>query len=175
MSLPSRSVCLDVQGAQNSAHLDRGIPRFIVEHARALVQRDRAMIDSVVASPLRPLTGNLNWLLGSGLLGWATGDRRVTRRPRGVPAIYHVMSPFELERPLDELWPQWARSSAVKTVVTLYDLIPLIFEEHYLRDPVMRERYLVRARIVRQADRVLAISEAPATTPSSASRWIPTA
>ena len=158
MSLPARSVCLDVQGAQNSAHLDRGIPRFITEHARALTERDRAVLDSVLVSPQRPLTGNLNWLLGSGLLAWATGDRRPTRRPRRPPTIYHVMSPFELERPLDELWPQWARHPSVQTAVTLYDLIPLVFEEHYLRDPVMRERYMVRTRMVRQADRVLAIS-----------------
>jgi glycosyltransferase involved in cell wall biosynthesis len=158
VSLPVGSVCLDVQGAQNSAHLDRGIPRFILEHARALMRLDEAMIDSVLASPERPLTGNLNWLLGSGLLAWTTGDRRPTRRARSSPAIYHVMSAFELDRPLDSLWPQWARSAAVKTVVTLYDLIPLVFEEHYLRDPVMRQRYLVRTGMVRQADQVLAIS-----------------
>jgi glycosyltransferase involved in cell wall biosynthesis len=156
--LPAGSVCLDVQGAQNSAHLDRGIPRFIVEHTRALIERDAAPVSSVLVSPQRPLTGNLNWLLGSGLLAWATSDRRPTRQPPGRPAIYHVMSPFELERPLDELWPQWARGPGVQTVVTLYDLIPLVFEEHYLRDPVIRERYMVRSRIVRHADRVLTIS-----------------
>jgi len=158
VSLPARSVCLDLQGAQNSAHLDRGIPRFITEHARALVECDPAVLSAVLVSPQRPLTGNVNWLLGSGLLGWATGDRRPTRQPRRPSAIYHIMSPFELERPLDELWPQWARSAAVQTVVTLYDLIPLVFDEHYLRDPVMRERYMVRTRMVREADRVLAIS-----------------
>lgn len=158
MSLPAGSICLDVQGAQNAAHLDRGIPRFIVEHARALMRMDEAMLGAVVAAPERPLTGNLDWLLGSGLLAWATGDRRPTRRVRRAPAIYHAMSAFELERPLDALWPQWARSADVKTVVTLYDVIPLVFAEHYLRDPVMRHRYLVRAGLIRQADRVLAIS-----------------
>jgi glycosyltransferase involved in cell wall biosynthesis len=165
VSLPARSVCLDAQGVQNSAHLDRGIPRFIVEHARALVQLDEAMLDAVLLSPQRPLTGNVNWLLGSGLLAWATGDRRLTRRPPSPSSIYHVMSPFELERPLDEIWPQWARNPAVQTVVTLYDLIPLVFQEHYLREPVMRERYLVRTRLVRECDRVLAIS---ATTAADA-------
>jgi glycosyltransferase involved in cell wall biosynthesis len=162
VSLPARTVCLDVQGAQNSTHLDRGIPRFVVEHARALVHHDRAALHSVLLSPQRPLTGNLNWLLGSELLGWATSDRRPTRQPRTPPSIYHVMSPFELERPLDELWPRWARNAAVQTVVTLYDLIPLVFAEHYLRDPVMRQHYLTRTRIVRNADRVLAISQATA-------------
>jgi glycosyltransferase involved in cell wall biosynthesis len=160
VSLAAGSVCLDVQGAQNSAHLDRGIPRFIVEHARALLRVDEALVGSIVVNPERPLTGNLNWALGSGLLAWTTADRRLTRRPHDEqPAIYHIMSPFELDLPLSALWPQWARSAAVQTIVTLYDLIPLVFEEHYLRDPVMRERYLVRTRMLRQADRVLAISQ----------------
>ncbi len=162
MTVPPHSICLDVQGAQNAIHLDRGIPRFVVEHARALAACDPHMLHSVLLSPQRPLTGNVNWLLGSGLLAWATGDRRPTRRPRSEPSIYHVMSPFELDRPLDELWPQWARSPAVRTVVTLYDLIPLVFAEHYLRDPVIRDRYLTRTRLVAQAERVFAISQTTA-------------
>jgi glycosyltransferase involved in cell wall biosynthesis len=121
------------------------------------------MLGAVVAASERPLTGNLNWLLGSGLLAWTTGDRRPTRRVRHPPMIYHVMSAFELDRPLDAVWPQWARSASVKTVVTLYDLIPLVFAEHYLRDPVMRQRYMVRTNLIREADQVLAISNTTGT------------
>lgn len=72
------------------------------------------------------------------------------------------MSPFELEHPVDELWPQWARAADVRTVVTLYDLIPLVFADHYLRDPVIRARYEARSGLVRRADHVLAISRATA-------------
>ena len=72
------------------------------------------------------------------------------------------MSPFELHRTLDELWPAWARGSHVCTVVTLYDLIPLVFPDHYLRDAVIRTRYETRAELVRRADRVLAISQTTA-------------
>ncbi|HEV2974879.1 MAG TPA: glycosyltransferase [Solirubrobacteraceae bacterium] len=72
------------------------------------------------------------------------------------------MSPFELQRTIDALWPQWARGSEVLTVVTLYDLIPLVFPEHYLRDPVIRTRYETRAELVRHADHVLAISQTTA-------------
>jgi glycosyltransferase involved in cell wall biosynthesis/GT2 family glycosyltransferase len=50
----------------------------------------------------------------------------------------------------------------VTTVVTLYDLIPLAFEDHYLRDPTIGTRYHARANLVRAADHVLAISEATA-------------
>ena len=67
-----------------------------------------------------------------------------------------------MQRTLDELWPSWARGSDVCTVVTLYDLIPLVFPDHYLRDPVIRTRYETRAELVRRADRVLAISQTTA-------------
>jgi glycosyltransferase involved in cell wall biosynthesis len=162
VSLPPRSVCLDVQGAQNSTHFDRGIPRFVVEHARALESLHPEALHSLVANPTLPLSGNLDWLLGSGRLHWTTADRRTFRRPVGVPRIYHIMSPFEIDRTLDELWPSWARGGGVSTVVTLYDLIPIVFHEHYLRDPVIRARYETRATIVRRADHVFAISRSTA-------------
>ncbi|MEX0699312.1 MAG: glycosyltransferase [Acidimicrobiia bacterium] len=48
------------------------------------------------------------------------------------------------------------------TVVTLYDLIPLIYADNYLRDPQTRSWYHARTELVRNADLVLAISEATA-------------
>jgi len=162
MSLSAQAVCLNAQGAQSPHHHDRGIARYIVEHVRALYRAQPRALHSVLLNPTLPLTGNLSWLLGDGRLAWSTGDRRVVRRPKRLPAIHHVMSPFELQHTVDELWPSWARGSNVRTVVTLYDLIPLVFPEHYLRDPVIRTRYNARAELVRQADRVLAISQTTA-------------
>jgi glycosyltransferase involved in cell wall biosynthesis len=162
MSLPAASICLDAQGAQSHSHHDRGIARFVVEHTRAIHAHDRAALHSVLLNPALPLTGNLSWLLGDGLLAWGSNDRRVTPSPRSLPAIYHVMSPFELQHTLEELWPSWARSSDVRTVVTLYDTVPLVFPEHYLRDPVIKTRYETRAVLVRNADAVLAISQSTA-------------
>jgi glycosyltransferase involved in cell wall biosynthesis len=72
------------------------------------------------------------------------------------------MSPFELERSLDDLWPRWARSPDVRTVLTLYDLIPFRFPEHYMRAPSLRSAYLARAELVRRADHILAISASTA-------------
>jgi glycosyltransferase involved in cell wall biosynthesis len=162
MSLPPATVCLDAQGAQSHDHRDRGIARYIVEHARALYDARVDALHSVLLNPTLPLSGSLGWLLGDGRLGWSTADRRVLRRPSTVPAIYHVMSPFELHQTPDALWPAWARSPDVRTVVTLYDTIPLVFPEHYLRDPVIAARYRARADLVRVADRVLAISRTTA-------------
>jgi glycosyltransferase involved in cell wall biosynthesis len=162
MSLPGRTLCLDAQGAQSPDHYDRGIARYVAEHVRALQRAQPESLHSVLLNPTLPLTGNVGRLIGDGLLGWATDDTRVQPRPSPAPAIYHVMSPFELKRTLDELWPAWARGSDVRTVVTLYDVIPLVFPEHYLRDAVVRTRYQTRAELVRRAHRVLAISQSTA-------------
>lgn len=159
MSIPQRSVWLDVQGTQNRAHFDRGIPRFVLEQARALVELAPDAVRAVAVNPARPLTGNLSWLLGSELLTW--GDRR-GGSPRPLPRVFHAMSPFELDRSLEELWPAWARRPEVATVVTLFDLIPLVFADHYLRDPALRSRYLARCDFIRGADQVLAISQTTA-------------
>ncbi|MGI8728816.1 MAG: glycosyltransferase [Solirubrobacteraceae bacterium] len=157
MTLPPRAVWLDAQGAQNREHFDRGIPRYITDQLRAVVELAPEIVRSVALNPALPLSGNLNWLLGSELLSWS-GSRPATP----LPAIYHVTSPFELSRSLDDVWPAWARTSDVKTVVTLFDLIPMVFAEHYLRDPRMVARYRARAELVRRADHVLAISRTTA-------------
>jgi glycosyltransferase involved in cell wall biosynthesis len=163
MTLPQNAVCLYAEGAQNRAHFDRGIPRYVVEHVRAMHETRAEMLHSVLLSPELPLTGNLSWLLGSGLLGWSTDDQRVARRPDCAPLVYHIMSPFELGTPLHAMWPRWARESRVATVVTLYDLIPLVFPDHYLKDPRLSAEYEARLDLIRNADQVLAISQSTAT------------
>jgi glycosyltransferase involved in cell wall biosynthesis len=163
MILPDRAVSLYAAGAQNWAHFDRGIPRYVVEHARALHRLRPDTLDSVLLNPWLPLTGNFNWLLGTGLLGWGGGQRRTAGRSVSAsPSVYHVMSPFELDTPLDIMWPAWARRSGVATVVTVYDLIPLIFSDHYLSDLQVRVEYKARADLIRHVDGVLAISHSTA-------------
>jgi glycosyltransferase involved in cell wall biosynthesis len=162
VTLPPASICLDAQGAQSHQHHDRGIARYIVEHIRALRAAHSRALHSVLLNATLPLTGNMNWMLGDPRLAWATSDRRVQRRPRDLPAIYHVMSPFELQHSADEVLPVWARKPDVATVVTLYDAIPTVFPDHYLRDPVIRTRYATRAELIRSADHVLTISQTTA-------------
>ena len=156
-------VSLYAAGAQNWTYFDRGIPRYIGEHMRALHALEPSVIDSVLLNHRLPLTGNLTWLLGTGLLRWNGEDRRAAKWPGASPApVYHVMSPFEPGSTPDVMWPQWARSPSVATVVTVYDLIPLVFDHHYLRDPRVRADYETRLGLLRRADQVLAISEATA-------------
>jgi glycosyltransferase involved in cell wall biosynthesis len=159
MTVPRRAVCLYADGAQNSAHFDRGIARYVVEHARAIYDVDPGALQWILLNPGLPLPGSLSPLFGTGLLtrnhpcaGWGAEQR---------PLIYHVMSPFE-STPIDILWPPWARDSRIATVVTLYDLIPLLFADQYLGDPAFRADYHARLEFIRHADYVLAISQTTA-------------
>ena len=119
MTLPSRSVCLYVDGAQNPIQLDRGIARYVSEHARAIHALAPSLLHSVLLNPGLSLTGNLSSFLGSGLLGWGTGSRSAGRPPGTLPRVYHIMSPFEPTTAIDVMWPLWARDSRIATVVTL--------------------------------------------------------
>ena len=158
MTLPSRSVCLYVDGAQNPIYFYRGIPRQVSEHARAIDALAPSLLHSLLLNPGLPLTGNLSSFLGKGLLSWSSGSGAADGPRREAPLIYHIMSPFEA-RPIDVMWPRWARDSRIATVVTLHDLIPLIFSDRYLGDPAMRAFYTARLDLIRHADGVLAVSE----------------
>lgn len=77
----------------------------------------------------------------------------------GPGGIYHVPSPFEPSA-IDYLWPPERRDGPL--VVTLHDLIPAVFPAEQMPDPAVRRAYWARTELVRQADRVLAVSEATA-------------
>lgn len=158
-SLPDRSVCLYVDGAQSPVQLDRGIARYVSEHTRALHATAPSLLHSVLLNPGRSLTGNLSSLLGQGILSWSDGSPPKPRLVGGAPRIYHIMSPFELATPIEIMWPYWARDVRSATVVTLYDVIPLIFPESYLTDPALRAEYIARVELIRHVDGILAISE----------------
>ena len=155
---PARSgVCLNLHGAQNTDYWDRGIARYIVEHAAALLTVAPDLVHSIRTSPDLGFTPSLVPLLGSGKV------ERTHLEPVGAsgggPAIYHIMSPLEWGHPIGDVWPTWARNPALPLVVTLYDLIMHLFPEEYGRTPHERVAFDARLELVRRADHVLAISE----------------
>lgn len=159
MSLPNRSVCLYVDGAQNPAQLERGIGRYVSEHARAIQALAPSLLHSVLVNPKLKVTANLSAFFGSGLLSPSPGRWTGEGDTHEVPRVYHIMSPFEAETPIDVMWPLWARDPSIATVVTLYDLIPLIFSDQYLTDTRLRAFYSGRVELIRHVDGILAISQ----------------
>ena len=159
MSGSEYGLILDIQGAQSVDHGERGIARFVIEHAAALMRRsDR--VRRLLLNPLQPFPGHLPpALLCSPQLTWSTLSE--LRAELGAhPMALHLMSPFELPDPATAVIPGHLMRTDLPIVVTLYDLIPYLMQEQYLRNPDWKQRYLQRIETVRSADLVLAISEA---------------
>jgi glycosyltransferase involved in cell wall biosynthesis len=162
MTLPAGSVWIGAQGTQTGSSALRGIGRYIVEHVNAIREVAPEIVRSVQLSPLLPLPNALD------SLGPAGTVRTEPPVDNGRPRIYHATSPFEgmsadassYGLGIDDLWPRIAREGDVRTVVTLYDLIPLVMRENYLDpDPFIRATYTARLGLIRAADQVLTISE----------------
>jgi glycosyltransferase involved in cell wall biosynthesis len=155
MALDPGSVWLDARGIQSVGHAERGIARYVTEHARALLDLAPEAIEGVGLSPDFPVPPIADPIRESGKTAWQTRDRGPEG---GVPPIYHVMSPFEAELDLDEIWPVWSRSS--RLVVTLYDLIPLIMHERYSADwGYMATAWIARLGLLGSAQQILTISQ----------------
>jgi glycosyltransferase involved in cell wall biosynthesis len=157
MDVAPGSVWLDARGTQSAAHGERGVARYIAEHARALVDLAPEAIGSIGLEPGVPPPPSMESLVGSGLFAW----HRRTRSPdRPVPGIYHVMSPFEVTMDFDDVWPPWIRDAGSRLVVTLYDLIPMLMREQYIADWGHNGvAWMARLGLIRAAHQVLTISQ----------------
>ena len=153
----TRRVVVDLQGAQTHDHRDRGVGRYVTDLAGALARDHADRIGAFLLDPDLNPPGRLEPLVASGKLA-----HHGAYAPGPDDGVYHVMSPFELDVPLRRLWPPFAHQAGMRLVVTLYDLIPEVFADHYLADPGVRRRYRAREQLVRSADRVLTISRATA-------------
>jgi glycosyltransferase involved in cell wall biosynthesis len=156
MALDPGSVWLDARGTQSIGHAERGIARYVAEHSRALLEIAPELIGWIGLSDKVPLPESAGALLDSGKLAWHDKDEG----PSGpAPAIYHVMSPFEADFELDDVWPAWSREGS-RLVVTLYDLIPLIMRDQYNADwGYWATAWIARLGLMRSAHQVLTISQ----------------
>jgi glycosyltransferase involved in cell wall biosynthesis len=150
------SLFLDVQGTQDGIHPERGIPRYIAMHARAMLARPGA-VSRVALNPTVSAPAQLPAeILSSSKLVWNTPAAFREARAEG-PLAYHVMSPFHLHLPFEAALPPHALD-ADALVVTLYDLIPLQEPATYLTDFYAR-LYRSRLSLAQSADLVLTLSD----------------
>ncbi|HEX2851342.1 MAG TPA: glycosyltransferase [Acidimicrobiales bacterium] len=144
-------VLVDLQGAQSLGHRGRGISRYATQLALAMERVAPDRVDAYLLNPdLAPPAG-VEPLIASGKLAF------VDEAPYADASLLHLASPFELSVPLDRLFPRDARAGPA-LVTTVFDLIPEVFADTYLADPGQRRRYRAREELVRQADRLVAIS-----------------
>jgi glycosyltransferase involved in cell wall biosynthesis len=155
MEVAPGSVWLDARGTQSVGHAERGIARYVREHAQALLALAPELIGWVGLSPDVPVPEAAESLRRSERVAWQSSSGP----PHGAaPSIYHVMSPFEADLELNDIWPQWGRASHL--VVTLYDLIPLLMREQYNADwGYWSTAWIARLGLMRSAQQVLTISQ----------------
>lgn len=149
---------IDLQAVQSADHRGRGIARYAYELAVALVELRPDLVGPILLNPALPPPGEMEPLVVSGKLAYA-GDPDAF--PEGAH-VFHSLSPFELRTPVEQVWPREASRRGLVLALTLYDLIPEVLAFHYLRDGGPRRRYRTRLQLLRQADRLLAISPAAA-------------
>lgn len=153
------SVIFDVQGIQSRAHGERGIARYLAELATALAAHPAKPISRFAVNRELPVPGAIQPLTSRVPVVYSSELPPVDER------VYHIGSPIELTVPVSQLLPRAVER--LRTVATLYDLIPLRFEDIYLSDPATRRLYETRLGLVRRAERVLAISEQTAADAES--------
>ncbi|NQX05332.1 glycosyltransferase family 4 protein [Rathayibacter sp. VKM Ac-2856] len=148
----SSGVFVDLTPTQDALHSERGIAVYTRGLFAAIEALEPGFVEAFVLDP-----GAGTPALPSGL---EESGRVVAREPGEVQdaRLWHIPSPFDTSHdPFRILNPR-----RVPYVVSLFDIIPLVFDDEYLRLPSARARYLAHVELVRQADRVLCISQAAA-------------
>ncbi len=148
-------VVLDLRAVQ-SHYADRGIGRYVGQQTLGLERVAPGVVDEYLLTTSGTARPPVEQLLGEGRVRWA-GEKGPRHLGDGQ-VVFHVMSPFE---PIGwrELWPREVRRHGVGLVATAYDVIPLVFPDHYLAAPGHQRAYLEHCRLLRAADAVVAISE----------------
>ncbi|MEI6414397.1 MAG: glycosyltransferase, partial [Pseudomonadota bacterium] len=175
-------IVLDLQGAQTNASRHRGIGRYSLAMAQAIL-RHRGEHEVLIAlsglfpDTIEPLRAAFDGLLPQDNIRiWQApgpvsqqdpqhdGQRRTAECLREAflaglrPDMVHLSSLFEGFVD-DAVTSVGGFTRAFPTAVTLYDLIPLIYRRSYLQDPRFEEWYEGKLGHLRRAQLWLAISE----------------
>jgi len=173
---------IDLQGAQSTGSRHRGIGRYSLALAEAMVRRaaDHEVwiaLNGAFADTIEPIRATFDTLVPQErIVKWdvptPVGDADLAnawRRQTGEilresflanlrPDILHVSSLFEGLGD-DAVTSVGAYTGDQATAITLYDLIPLIYKDPYLTNPVVETWYQRKLTSMRRAGLWLAISE----------------
>ena len=173
-------IVIDLQAAQG-CNEKRGIGRYSIALAKAMV-RNRGENEILIAlnglfpETIEPIRAEFDTLLPQKNIRIWHSVAPVNYRDRGndwrrhsaevlreaflaslKPDIVHITSIFEGF--VDNAITSVSAFCKLPTAVTLYDLIPLIYSQSYLADPILEAWYLQKLDHLRRADIWLAISE----------------
>lgn len=171
-------ILTDLQACQSLPHKDRGIGRYALSLAAEMhrlrgdhelyVALNAAIPDSIEAVRAA-MPADTNFAMWTGIQ--RTASERPENEFRGKAGkvvrdvayaawgadIHHVSSFFEGYA--DDVLIDIPQTRRVPLAVTLYDLIPLFYQDMYLADERIRRWYLSRVDALKRADLLMTISE----------------
>jgi len=170
----SLRIVFDLQACQTSDSARRGVGRFssvffeeLVTHAAP--REIFALTSEHLAHKYEPRNINPARVLNGGALPtWHTArsdqDRldgiAIAAQIQGIkPDVIHISHVFEGFESRVGLFDTHQRTEGQIVSATLYDLIPLKFQEYYFQNAKFRQWYFSRIAWLRKADLLLAISE----------------
>lgn len=174
-------IVIDLQGMQSASSRNRGIGRYTSAFIEAIVKNNSCHEIILAVSNFYPETidsirdkfqdyipkENIRTWHAKGPVSFLSQDiqtRKATELLREAfiaslnPSIVLITSLFE-GFDSDAVTSVGAFDRKVLTAVILYDLIPLIYRNQYLNNPLLEEWYENKLNHLRRADLLLAISE----------------
>lgn len=172
-------IAIDLQACQTSGSANRGVGRYSLALFNAICAQCNPCIPYALVSQCFPVPANLDAIPPTHVLyvpslpDWDSrrnyqGGERDSLDEVALsavvgqlsPDIVHVSHVFEGFGERVALPKVGAKAVGQIISATLYDLIPLRFKDYYFRDEGFRKWYMSRLGWLRQADLLLAISEA---------------
>jgi glycosyltransferase involved in cell wall biosynthesis len=144
-------VVVDLRVVQIPSWRGRGAARYAYEFALALENHRPDLVSRYLLAPELPPPGDINELLRSGKVAYSGQADWLPRHAR----VFHSLSPLE-----SGCRPPEVEHRGLSYSATVYDLVPLRFEQELPPNPWRRHEYLGRTVLLKVADAVLAVSEA---------------
>lgn len=175
-------IVIDLQGAQTTGSRDRGIGRYTLSLAKAIVRNKGGheviiALNALFPDTIEPIRAAFDGILTQDNIrvwhtpgpvcymdpanNWRRKTAELSREAFMVsmqPDIVYITSLFEGMGD-DAVTSIGQFTTTIPTAVTLYDLIPLINRKPYLDNPVIESWYENKLDQLRRADLLLAISE----------------
>lgn len=153
-------VVWDLRAAQRPGHRERGISRYVHEQAVAFVRSHPEQISAFLTDSSVPIPGRAWPIVLTGAVE-SVAYHALTSSGFGE-AVWYATAPLDSPHSTDVLPLPYCRPGQL-WAATCYDLIPEIFPSHYLADPAVRAAYRARLATLRQAGKLLCISQSCAS------------
>ena len=149
----------DLLGFQSRDNGERGIARYVLQLGLALERVRPGLVTQWLVRPDLPFPAGAEPLLATGRV--ARIDRWSEGRSPTTGGVFVAGSLFEsIHRSSDLVLPSFARTASWRRMAVVYDFIPAVFPELYLKRRAEVNYYAARMTTLAAFDRFLTISQA---------------